>query len=69
MGVSPHLRRYMTSLAIAIVFFAALIVAVTLGMPMPRVGHHAHWYRDPLTWLLVGAATIVVGIVQRRRRR
>ena len=67
--MSPYLRRYLISLGIAIAVFVVIACAVTLGMPMPRFGRHEHWYADPLTWLLVGAATIVVGIAQRRRRR
>jgi hypothetical protein len=64
----PYLRRYLTSFGIAIGVFSIIVLAVGLGLPMPRFGRHEHWYADPLTWLLVGTATIVVGIAQRRRR-
>ena len=66
--MSPYLRRYLVSFAIAIALFVTIALAVTLGLPMPRFGRHEHWYADPLTWLLVVTATIVVGIVQARRR-
>ena len=69
MIVSPYLRRYLTSFGIAIAIFVVIAIAVTIGMPMPSFGRHEHWYADPLTWLLVGAATILVGIAQHRRRR
>ena len=65
--MSPYLRRYLTSFGIAIGVFVIIVLAVALGLPMPRFGHHEHWYADPLTWLLVGSMTIVVGIVQARR--
>lgn len=67
--MSPLVRRYLTSFTIAIAVFAVIATAVSIGVPIPRFGHHEHWYADPLTWLLVGTATIVVGIVQRRLRR
>jgi hypothetical protein len=67
--MSPYLRRYLMSLGIAIALFVVIVCAVMIGMPMPRLGRHEHWYADPLTWLLVGTATIAVGLVQRRRRR
>ena len=67
--MSPYLRRYLISFAIAIALFVTIALAVTLGMPMPRFGRHEHWYADPLTWLLVVSATIVVGIAHRQRRR
>lgn len=65
-----YARRYLSSLVIAVFVFVVAAGLASLGLHVPRIGGaHAHWWSDPTVWLLVLAATIVVGLIQRRRMR
>ena len=70
MGNARYAGRFLSSLVIALVVFAAVAVMVSLGVELPTFGRAGDpWWRNPTVFLLVLAAMIVVRLVQRWRAR
>jgi hypothetical protein len=68
--MNAYAKRFLSSLVIAIVVFAAVGIAVSLGMPLPSFGREDDpWWRNPTVLLLVVVAMIVVRVVQRALAR